>query len=186
MPKIAFVNAKGGAGKTTSALLFARALVESHVDVVIDDKDINQVAATIAPRMGLKVGSKGQFVVIDTAGYLHDPQLAEVIKTADLLVIVLTPTPTDLMVTRGTAEYIAQQRDPKLKTVILFNRVQGNRFARALDEFAKELRFPTLKNVLGHRTNYIAAQMDGWDALTKSEKNEVISVALEIITLTTA
>jgi len=184
MKTIAFVNAKGGAGKTTSALLFARALKESNVDVAIDDRDINQVASTTAPRMGLRVGTKAAYVIIDTAGYLHDPRLADVIRTADLVVIVLAPTPTDLMVTRGTAEYIRQQRPANAKTVVLFTRVQGNRFARVLDSFAKELHFPVLKNVLGHRTNYIAAQLDGWNALNKWEKSEVIALAIEIITLT--
>jgi len=183
MKTIAFVNFKGGAGKTTAALLFARALMESNVDVAIDDRDPNQVAATTAPRLGLKVGTAAAYVIIDTAGYIHDPKLADVIKTADLVVIVLGPTPTDLMVTRGTADYIRQQRAPQAKTVVLFTRVQGNRFSRILESFAEPLQFPALKNVLGHRTNYVASQIDGWDALTKSEKHEVISVALEIITL---
>jgi cellulose biosynthesis protein BcsQ len=184
MKTVAFVNAKGGAGKTTAALLFARALKESNVDVAIDDRDINQVASTTAPRLGLKVGTEAAYVIIDTAGYLHDPRLADVIRTADLVVIVLAPTPTDLMVTRGTAEYIRQQRPAEAKTVVLFTRVQGNRFGRVLDSFGKELHFPVLKNVLGHRTAYVAAQLDGWHALSKWERTEVIQLAIEIISLT--
>lgn len=184
MKTIAFVNAKGGAGKTTAALLFARALKESNIDVAIDDRDINQVASTTAPRMGLKVGTEAACVIIDTAGYLHDPRLAEVIRTADLVVIVMAPTPTDLMVTRGTADYVRQQRSAEAKTVVLFTRVQANRFGHALESFAKELHFPVLNNMLGHRTNYVAAQLDGWKALSKWERCEVIRLAIEVFTLT--
>lgn len=187
MPKtIAFVNVKGGAGKSTALLLFARALAESSVDVSVDDRDPTQVAATAAPRLDLRVGKDGNYVVIDTAGYLNDPQLDQVIRSADLVVIVLAPTPNDLMVTRGTAEYLRQKRPQGMKTVVLFTRVQVNRFSRVLDSFAQELHFPALKNSLGHRTNYAAAMLDGWGALTSAEKSEVVKVALEIIGLVLA
>ena len=122
MPVIAFANPKGGAGKTTSALLLATELAEKGASVTLLDADpekwISQWASL--PGRPLKINVLGdvtedsiveqiddasrasQFVVVDLEG-TASLMVANAIGMADMVII---PTQGSSMDARGAAKTI--------------------------------------------------------------------------------
>lgn len=179
MTRIAFVNGKGGVGKTTATMLLAAALQDAGQEVSIDDRDPQRSATTACGIFGVPLGNSGNLVLIDTAPNIEHPGTIDAILTADLVLLVTTPSPLDLATTAATARLIQTQRTKT--TRVLFNRVQTtNRFFTEMPEIAKELPFPAFKNYLAMRTPYQTAQLLGWRALTASQREEVTRVATEV------
>lgn len=177
--RIAFVNGKGGVGKTTCAMLIAAALAQAGQTISIDDRDPQGSATTAAGIFGFKTGQDGEVVIIDTAPNIRLPATSEAIRTADLAVLVTTPSPLDLATTAATAHLI--QAESPGKTRLLFNLVQtNNRFFDEMPGIATEIPFPSLANYLRRRTAYQVAQLGGWKSLPVKNREEVLLVAMEI------
>jgi chromosome partitioning protein len=180
---IAFVNGKGGVGKTTCATLIAAALHDAGQDVVIDDRDPQRSATTAADIFGFPLGQDGPLVIIDTAPSIQMPSTLDAIRTADVVVLVTTPSPLDLATTAATAQLIQTERRAG-EVRLLFNLVQtNNRFFAEMPEIAKEIPFPALKHYLIRRTAYQAAQLQGWKSIPFQHREDVILVAVELARL---
>ena len=180
--RIAFVNGKGGVGKTTCSMLFAAALQDVGHSVSLDDRDPQQSATHAAGIFGIPIGTGGNIVVVDTAPAITHPGTLEAIQTADLVILVTTPSPLDLATTAATAQRIQAGRTRP--TRLLFNLVQtNNRFFNDMGETAKEIPFPAFKNHLVRRTAYQTAQLYGWRALPPLHREEVLKVTIELAEL---
>lgn len=178
--RIALINGKGGVGKTTIALLLAAALQEARRNVSLIDGDPQMSATTFAPNLGLTIGDGGDIVIIDTPPNPQHPATLEAARTADLVVLITTPSPTDLGATAATAALLKAARSGR--TVVLFNRIQAsNRFANNLPQIAANLPFPCLKKCLHQRTAFQVAQLEGWRSMPPIAREEIIQLALEII-----
>ncbi len=178
--RIAFINGKGGVGKTTVALLFAAALQEAGRTVSMIDGDPQMSATTLAPNLGLNIGDQAEFIVIDTPPNPQHPATLQAVATSDLAILITTPSPTDLGATAATAALIQGNRHGR--TQVLFNRVQAsNRFADTLPQLAAQLPFPTLKHYLNQRTAYQVAQLEGWRSMPPAARKEIIELTIEII-----
>jgi chromosome partitioning protein len=183
---LALINGKGGVGKTTVSLLLALALQQVGRGVVLLDRDPQRSATTFAENMGLPVveaqPAAGPLVIIDTPPNIHHPDTLLAMRTANVVVLITTPSPTDIGATAATATIIAQERSGR--TVVLFNRIQAsNRFADTLPAIAAKLPFPALQRVLYQRTAYQVAQLEGWRALPSVARIELAQMALELFTL---
>jgi len=177
--RIAFVNGKGGVGKTTCTMLIAAALQDAGQSISLEDRDPQQSATNAAGIFGIPIGSGGGIIIVDTAPTIAHPATIEAIRTADLVVLVSTPSPLDLATTAATAQRIQTERAGP--TRLLFNLVQtNNRFFHDMTETAKEIPFPAFKNHLVRRTAYQTAQLYGWRALPPLHREEIIKVATEI------
>src|ERR1039458_6592258 len=106
----AFVNGKGGVGKTTCATLIAAALKDAGLAVSIEDRDPQGSATTAAGIFGLPVGAGESIVIMDTAPSIAAPETLDAIRTADLVILVTTPSPLDLATTAATAQRIQAER----------------------------------------------------------------------------
>jgi len=180
--KIAFINGKGGVGKTTVAMLFAAGLQEANQRVSIVDGDPQMSATTLAPNLGLNIGDGGDILIIDTPPNPQHPATLQAVATADLVILITTPSPTDLGATAATAALIQASRSGK--TMVLFNRVQAsNRFSHSVPELAARFPFPTLKRFLNQRTAYQVAQLEGWRSMSPVARQEIIELTLEIMSL---
>jgi chromosome partitioning protein len=182
--QIAFVNGKGGVGKTTACLMLALTLREIRREAVVIDKDPQKSATTFAESIGLRAvtESTGEspFVIVDTPPNMAHPDTLEAIRTADLVVLITTPSPADLSATAATAQLIQKLR--KKPTVVLFNRVQAsNRFSKTLEGVSAKLPFPTLPNILFQRTAYQVAELEGWRSLPQLARTELAQLALSIV-----
>lgn len=178
--RIAFVNGKGGVGKTTIALLFAAALQEAGQSVSLVDGDPQMSATTLAPSLNLTIGEEADIVVLDTPPNPSHPATLRAVADADLAILITTPSPTDLGATAATAALIQSSRNRP--TVVLFNRVQAsNRFAEALPRLASRLPFPALKRFLNQRTAYQVAQLEGWRSMPPIARQEIVELVLEIM-----
>jgi len=178
--RIAFVNGKGGVGKTTCATLIAAALRDAGQAVSIEDRDPQKSATTAAGIFGLPLGDGGSIVVIDTAPTLQMDSTVEAIRTANLVVLVTTQSPLDLATTAATAQRILAER-PSGTTRMLFNLVQtNNRFFNEIPEIAKDIPIPAFKNYLIRRTAYQVAQLQGWKSIPAALRQEVLQVAVEL------
>ena len=178
--KVAFVNGKGGVGKTTAAIMIAATLREAGHKVWIDDRDPQGSATLLAPNLGLSLGraEESTVMIIDTAPRLdHTPTIAA-IQEADIVVLVCSPSPADLGTTVQTASIVSKYRNGP--TVILLNSVVKNtRLARNVTDL--NLPFPTLANVITRRQVYQIATLQGWVALTSEAREELFRAALEIV-----
>ena len=138
MPTIVFASPKGGAGKTTSALVLANTLAEQGADVGILDADPNQPITewserpgrpsniTVVPNIGedtiiptiKKTAAQNPFVIVDLEG-TASLTVAYAISRADLVII---PTQGSHMDGKEAAKAIklVQQQEEYLDRTIPF------------------------------------------------------------------
>jgi chromosome partitioning protein len=129
MPVIAFANPKGGAGKTTAALLLASELATKGAEVTIIDADpekwISQWGVLAGKPINIKIvgevledtivdqideaSQSSQFVIIDLEG-TASLMVANAIGMADLVII---PTQGSAMDANGAPTYSSQRASDK-------------------------------------------------------------------------
>ena len=179
--RVAFVNGKGGVGKTTCSLLFAAALLDAGKSASICDCDPQGNATSASIKLGIPQGEEGQdFVVIDTAPNLENPATITAIQSADMVVLVTTPDAPDLSTTLATSRSIQNLRQGK--TVLLFNRVVPNTYEfQEMPRMAAAIPFPLLPHYLTFLRAYPRAHLHGWKALHPNSRAAVIEVARDIL-----
>lgn len=184
---IIICNAKGGAGKSTLAVLLAAALAEAGRAVAVRDLDRQGTARAWLEDAGHgKVEAydpAGRFdvVFIDTAPRLEE--LPAALAGADLIVIVTGPSPADLWTTKATAEAVKAALPRGARIRLLFNQVSAHTLlGRSLPAIAERVGVKALRSTIARRQCYQHSMVDGWPALTAAAREEVLKAALEIIT----
>ena len=183
MKKITICNGKGGAGKTTTTILLGLALLEVGHEAYVLDTDPQKTASRWIADSGLPLLSKDAraTVLIDTPPRLDDAKLKKAISESDLVVVVSSPSPADLFTSQDTVRLIASLNATE-KSCLLFNQVQdGTILSRGLEETAQRIGLKPLKSVLTRRQCYQHAVLLGWGALPAKAKEEVLKVALELL-----
>ena len=161
MPVIAFANPKGGAGKTTSALLLASELSARGARVTIIDADpekwISQWGAlpgkpatitiindaeedTIIDRID-EAAAEAQFVIVDLEG-TASLMVANAVSVSDLVII---PTQGASMDAKGAAKTIrlinneSRKRGHRIPHAVLLTRTSAAVASRALKNVREQL-----------------------------------------------
>lgn len=184
---ITFCNGKGGAGKTTLSILLGCALADAGRRVAFIDRDPQKTATRwiqeTKPALTLaEPGGAYDAVIIDTPPRLESREVHESLAQADKVVLVSSPSPADLWTSQDTTRVI-QAHHTKGKAALLFNQVQRQTLlARELETLAGRIGLPALKNQVARRQCYQHALLLGWKALDSPARNEVLQVALEIVT----
>lgn len=175
---ITVAQQKGGAGKTTVTAHIAVALSQKGNRVAVVDIDpqgslsywhrIREDAygegytgLIFSAVSGWRVGSElnrlkkmCDYIVIDSPPHT-ETEARTAIRGADLVVIPVQPSPTDLWATKATLDLAKAERVP---VKVVMNRVPAN--SRLLTTIAAEL--PELSEVtLGNRVLFAAALMEG-------------------------
>jgi chromosome partitioning protein len=185
MRQIAICNGKGGSGKTTAAILLGLALTEAGHKAKVVDTDPQNTASRWIADGGLPLNSNDNSatVLVDTPPRLDDANLKKVIRDSDTIIVVSSPSPADLFTSQDTARLIASLKATE-KARILFNQVQdGTILSRGLAETAQRIGLSPLKSMLSRRQCYQHAVLLGWNALPAKAKEEVLKIALEIVSL---
>jgi chromosome partitioning protein len=186
MPVISFVTPKGGAGKTTTAILVACELAERGRSVIILDADPNQpitdwATKPIAPPAGVKVVSgvdqnnildslddsvtKADWVLIDVEGSAN---LAAnyAIAGSDAVIIPAQKSQTDARQAVRAVKLVRDaskaQRRAEIPHALLFTRTSSIVAGVQRDVVALS-RFPTISVELAERSAYQAIFAYGGD-----------------------
>lgn len=181
---ITFYNQKGGAGKSTALALLALASAEKGKSVAILDMDSLQISKTFVedlehPKITeYKKGGKYDLVFVDTGGGLAGHEVKKIEDFSDMLIIPMGLTAPEIS---GTAKALRELSDPK-KSRVLLNRVSTRTQAYGQKKnVLSALPVSTLKAHLSLRVCYQYAFSDGWKALDKKAKDEVLKLEKEIL-----
>lgn len=175
---IAVVNQKGGAGKTTLAMLLAGGLAESGARVLVADADSQNTAlrwstagAGFPAEVENLAGEEGKlhkhlkkrlgdydYVVIDSPPAATAPVTESALRLAHLALVPVIPSPLDLWASIRIREAIALARsgkNPGLVARIVVNQAQPNTvLAREVLAMLPEFGIPMLAAQLRQRTAY--------------------------------
>lgn len=185
---ITLANAKGGAGKSTLAVLLAHALAEAGKRVALRDLDPQGTARKWIAACGKSIkvamyesGKEYDAVFIDTPPRLE--ALPAALAGSSVAVIVCSPSPADLWTTRDTAAAIRQALPKGARIRLLFNGVVSNTvLSRDLPALAERIGVKALRSTISRRQCYQHAAVLGWTALDAAAREEVFKAALEILT----
>lgn len=174
---IAVVNQKGGAGKTTLAMLLAGCLAEHGARVLLADADPQNTALRWStagqgfPARVEDLSGEGEklhkhlrkrlddfdFIVIDSPPAASAPVTMSALRLARLALVPVIPSPLDLWASLRIREAIeaARGRNPELKARLIVNQAQLNTvLAREVLALLPEFGIPTLAAQLKQRTAY--------------------------------
>ena len=174
---IAVVNQKGGAGKTTLAMLLAGSLADSGKRVLVADADPQNTALHWSGMGGgfpAEVedvsGEEGKlhkalrkrqeefdYIVIDSPPAAAAPVTASALRAARLALVPVIPSPLDLWASVRIREAIAHARhkNPELEARLMVNQMQLNTLlAQEVLGMLPEFGIPMLAASLKSRTAY--------------------------------
>lgn len=182
---ITLCNGKGGAGKTTLAVLLVLALRQQGQSVGLVDRDPQGTAsrwlATLGESAAGSAPNGSAHTIIDTAPQLASPSLAESIGQSDLVLLVSSSSPADLWSSQSTVETIRTHLRPSASARLLFNQVQPQTLlGRDLADLSQRIGLPQLQSHLRRRQVYQHAALLGWSALDKPARQEMLSLAREV------
>jgi chromosome partitioning protein len=194
---ITVAQQKGGAGKTTVAAHIAVALAQKGNRVAIIDIDPQgslgywhrvreekfgegYTGLTFVSLSGWRVGSEVSrlrkqcdFIIIDSPPHT-ETEARTAIRSADMIVVPVQPSPTDLWATKATLDLA---RAEKLPVKVVLNRVPPN--SRLAQTIAAEL--PELADtVLGNRVLFASSLMEGRTA-TEMEPNSTAAQEIKAL-----
>jgi chromosome partitioning protein len=174
---IAVVNQKGGAGKTTLAMLLAGCLAEHGARVLLADADPQNTACRWAsagqgfPARVEDVSGEDEklhkhlrkrldhfdYIVIDSPPAASAPTTTSALRLASLALVPVIPSPLDLWASLRIRSAIdaARVRNPELRARLVLNQAQLNTvLAREVLSMLPEFGIPLLAAQLKQRTAY--------------------------------
>ena len=177
---ILVANSKGGAGKTTIATNLAGYLAGKRQRVIIRDMDRQRSAGRLLTRRprgfpeirgafpdtdkSIIRDYAPQWLIIDAPAGLHGAELADLVKSADA---VLVPVATSAFDFEASADFIAELatlkpiKDGKRALAILGSKVDGRTIAASdLDAFLSPLSLDVLTHIRDSQL-YVHAARDG-------------------------
>lgn len=172
MPVVVVANPKGGVGKTTVATNIAGYFASQGQQVMLGDADRQQSSrlwlrlrpAEARPISSWEVG-EGQIakppkgtthVVLDTPAGMHGKWMEDTLRSADKVVVPLSPSIFDIYATRAFLDELAQHRKAgRMQVGIVGTRVDPRTIAAdKLREFTESLGLPVL-GFLRPTQNYV-------------------------------
>lgn len=173
MKVVGVLNQKGGAGKTTIATHLARGLQLDGDSVILVDSDPQGSARDWAavsddnPVMTVGIDRPtldrdvrklpADFVVIDGAPHLESMAVSA-IKSSDLVLIPVQPSPYDVWATAALVELVKQRieiTDGKLKAAFVVSRaITGTTIASEIFDTLAEYDLPVLTTPIHQRVDY--------------------------------
>lgn len=174
---VAVVNQKGGAGKTTLAMLLAGSLADAGHKVLVADADVQNTSvhwSGVGEGFPAEVedfsGEEGKlhkalrrrrdaydYIVIDSPPAASAPVTLSALRIADLALVPVIPSPLDVWASVRIREAItaARSKNPDLLARLVVNQMQPNTvLAREVLGLLPEFGIPLLAAHLKSRTAY--------------------------------
>ena len=201
MKKIAVLNQKGGAGKTTLSINLARAIQLAGCKVILIDSDPQGSTrdwntaneGTVLPVLGLdrktieadlKNVQGYEYAVIDGAPQLREMAVAT-IKAADIVLIPVQPSPLGIWATSDLIELIKERQEitNKPKAAFIVSRqIQNTSVGKEVRDVLNKSGIRVFENGTFQRIAYSDSLATGSTALdtTSKAKEEVESITKEL------
>lgn len=180
---IAFVNGKGGVGKSTFCFLTALGLKEAGKAVSVEDLDPQQSLTAWINKERDGIGREGgDFTLIDTRPAIDDDSVHDAISRADRIIMPSSPSPGDLMGMKNTLEIVEKFKQPKSKVFVALNSVHpGTIFSQTAPEVLKRLGASVLSSSIPERQCIQRAIIKGWKALDPDTQAKVFKLTIEMV-----
>ena len=201
---IAVVNQKGGAGKTTLAMLLAGRLADAGHAVLVADADPQNTAARWASagegfpaRVEDLSGEEGKlhkhlkkrlddfdYIVIDSPPAATAPVIGSALRLAHLALVPVIPSPLDLWASLRIRDAIqdARERNPGLIARIVVNQAQPQTvLAREVLALLPEFGIPMLAAQLKQRTAYRQAAALGGSLARLGSRAAIASLEVDAL-----
>lgn len=189
--RIAFLNQKGGVGKTTLVLLLSSVLKRAGYDIAIDDRDpqgTSSVFASVFDVPLLSDNPNAEYIITDTPGHLRiegdvERELTALIQQADILILVSEKSLASIHGSVPMAKLITAKKSKQAKAYVLFNqvRIQTIIGKQKGKDLAEKLGLPPLLNELPLSSAFENAFAEGFAAVTGQHRDELLNLALEIM-----
>ncbi len=191
---------KGGAGKTTLAAQLATAFLATGTKVATLDVDPQGSLTLWAAARMANLGEKNKLVHTQVQGYRlkkeaerasedcdiviidapphTDSESAIAIRSADMVLIPMQPSPMDLWACAPTIKTAQAEGTPAR---IMLNRVDSRtKLGNAIKEKLKELDIEVLTSKLGNRVAFAASMLDGL-GVVETEKSGAASKEIKAL-----
>ncbi|MEJ7605791.1 MAG: ParA family protein [Bryobacteraceae bacterium] len=182
---IALLAKKGGVGKSTLTILLREAFTHAGKTVSIRDWDsqgtsskaLGHITGDVSP-----VRNGGADIVIyDTPPNLEHTATATAVRSADVVLVVTSPSPADLWEADEAVQF-ASSRNGKAAVWLVFNKVRKTTIlGRLIDESAKQINVPVLPVTISSRECYQHVLAQGWRALDGAAREEVLQLTVAIL-----
>lgn len=183
---ITLLAKKGGVGKSTLALLLHESFRQAGKSVAIRDWDIQGTSnKSLALIGGQKAEGTSSYDVLiyDTPPSLEHVATAAAVQSADIALVVTSPSPADLWEAHEAAEFV-KANNPRAAVRLVFNKIRkGTILSRVIEESANRVGVPSLSAMLSVRECYQHALGQGWAALDIAAREEVLQLTLSLFAL---
>ncbi|MDO9597858.1 MAG: ParA family partition ATPase [Azoarcus sp.] len=183
---VALLSQKGGVGKTTVTMQLAEGLSGSGYRITVCDLDPQESATRWAAaadaaepfpatvegfrgnlqELGAQFGAcarRADMILLDCPPSIEHPHTLAALELADLILIPVVPSPTDLWSTRAVERLViaTMARRPSLRAALLPNRVQRTALAADVLEVLREFSLPVIGASLAQRNAYAQSAVQG-------------------------
>lgn len=187
-------NQKGGTGKTTLSMNFAAGLAKRGRTLIIDadpqgsagqwcslapeDRLFPVSVIRVGGNLSIEVKRFGQdydFIVIDCPPTLETGVMQQAIKSSDVVLIPVLPSPVDLWASIRLVEAIeqAKMQNRALRPYIVVNQLEPrSALSSAMKEALDEFDIPALKSGIRRRAIYRNAAVDGASVYCVGKRGE--------------
>ena len=187
--KITVLAKKGGVGKSTLSVLLYEALLQAKQNVRLHDWD-SQGTSSRALGFIHKQDTPLPFtdepldvLIYDTPPNFDHAATKTAAREADVILILTTPSPADVWEAEEAVRF-AREHNPAAPIRIVFNKVRrGTVLSRLVKTSAQQIPGVPLKTDLSYRECYQHSLAEGWRALDKKARDEVLTLAVAIMTM---
>jgi chromosome partitioning protein len=182
---IALLAKKGGVGKSTLAILLHEAFTHAGKTVFVRDWDSqgtsNKALTQITGSLPSAHNGMADIVIYDTPPNLEHTATATAIRSADIVLVVTSPSPADIWEADDAVEF-ARSRNSKATVRLVFNKVRKTTIlGRLVESSAKGLSIPALPVTISARECYQHALAQGWRALDSAAREEILQLTVALL-----
>jgi len=185
---IAVVSLKGGIGKSNTSLLLFEAFRHVGKIVRLNDWD-GQGTSTKAlrsfyPEYESEKAASPEIVIWDTPPSLEHTATAAAVRSADIVLVLTTPAPSDGWTVAETMDFIRGKMKAGAVVRVILNKFRkGTILSRYVDLSQPLAGAEFLRVMIQERECYKQMPVTGWDGLEASAKQEVLEFAVSVASL---
>lgn len=185
---ITLLAKKGGVGKSTVSLLLYEALRRAGHSVAIRDWDAQGTSSRSLRLINgelAKPGSSYDVVIHDTPPNFDHTATRAAVNNTDVVLIATTPSLADLWEAEEAAQFVRQQNQNASMRLVINKVRKSTILGRSVHASAKraDITVDILESMLTDRECYKHAIWEGWKALDREAREEVLQLALAVMAL---